>query len=400
MNRKKSSLYQFGEYCNLTAKRLSVNILFAIFLISLCFCNVENPQSKNNKRNFSVFTFLVNNPIPVNSNTITTRVGNMNRSHTDPKAVLLENGNVLVVGRGAELFDSATLRYSIIPNRTLVRESHTLTRLQNGNILVLGGNTPSVEIYDPTTMTFSNTGNMLQRYRSWHTVTLLPSGKVLVVGGIDSYETGLPTNSFNSAEIYDPSTGVFTNTGNLNYPRQLHSATLLNDGKVLIIGGWNSQDNEVTTSEIYNPITGLFSEIPNSFCQSTRTETAILLGNKNVLVAKTQYPSNLQIFDSTVGNCSVLQHSLQGVGYFSIAQLNDGRVLLAGGWRDTTKFFVNELNIYEPNSNMFNYLGNMSKATSYPIMITLKDGRVLITGGTGDSSSRISEIYTPSGTPQ
>ena len=134
MKRKISSLYQFGEYCNLTAKRLSVNILCSIFLISLCFCNVENPQSKNNKRNFSVFTYFAN--LPVNLNIVTTQVGSMYLTHTNPRAILLDNGKVLVVGNGAELFDPTALNYSVIPNRTLTRTSHTVTKLQDGRILV------------------------------------------------------------------------------------------------------------------------------------------------------------------------------------------------------------------------------------------------------------------------
>ena len=390
MKSKIISLHHTGNYWNVKAKRLSVNILLTILLLSFSFCNIENPQSKNNQRNFSVFASLVYNE---KSSIITTKVGSMNRSHTDPKAVLLENGNVLVIGRGAELFDSSKLSYSIITNRTFVRENHTLTKLQDGRILVLGGNTSLVEIYDPSSMTFSITGNMIQSYRTWHTATLLPTGKVLVVGGIDSYQTGVTTGSFNSAEIYDPNTGTFSITGNLNYPRQLHSATLLNDGTVLIIGGWNSQDNEVTIAEIYNPITGLFTTVSNSFCQSTRRETSILLANQNVFIAKTESPSSLQIFDSSIGNCNTIQQSLQGIGYFSIAPLNDGRVLLAGGWDYTTKTDISGLTLYDPNSNMLTYIGNMSSAKIYPIMVVFKDGRVLIIGGV--VNSKTTEIYTP-----
>ena len=149
MNRKKSSLYQFGEYCNLTAKRLSVNILFAVFLISLCFCNVENPQSKNNKRNFSVFTYFAN--LPPNLNIVTTQAGSMYLTHTNPRAILLDNGKVLVVGNGAEIFDPNALNYSVIPNRTVIRTSHTVTKLQDGKILILGGNLSTVEVFDLAT---------------------------------------------------------------------------------------------------------------------------------------------------------------------------------------------------------------------------------------------------------
>lgn len=142
-NGKIVSLNHFKEYFNLIAKRLSINILFSIFLISLCFCNIENPQSKNNRRNFSVFSFLVYNE---KSSIVTTRVGSMNRTSTGSRAILLDNDKALFVGNGAELFDPSTLSFSLVANRTLNRVRHTLTKLQDGRILILGGNIPSRNI--------------------------------------------------------------------------------------------------------------------------------------------------------------------------------------------------------------------------------------------------------------
>lgn len=390
MKWKISSLYPIGEYYKLTAKRLSVNILCSIFLISLCFCNVENPQSKNNKRNFSVFAYLANNPIPPNLNIVTTQVGSMNNTHLNPRAILLDNGKVLFVGSGAEIFDPSTLSFSVIPNRILNRTLHTLTKLQDGRIIILGGNVSAVEIYDSTTTTFSNTGNMIQTFRYGHTSTLLPNGKVLVTGG---YRTGVTITSFNTAELYDPTTGLFTSTGNLNYPRRLHNATLLNDGTVLIIGGWDSQDNKVTTAEIFNPATGLFTSLTNSSCQSSNRETSVLLTSKKVFIADTGSYGNLQLFDLSSGNCTIIQLSLGELSGFSIALLNDGRLLLAGG--RSTSGYARNLNIFNPNSNIINYVGNMSKAKYYPITVDLKDGRVLISGGTPSDWLNYAEIYTP-----
>ena len=76
-----------------------------------------------------------------------------------------------------------------------------------------------------------------------------------------------------------------------------------------------------------------------------------------------------------------------------IAPLNDGRVLLAGGWDYTTKTDISGLTLYDPNSNMLTYIGNMSSAKIYPIMVVFKDGRVLIIGGV--VNSKTTEIYTP-----
>ena len=392
MKRKISSLYPIGEYCNLTAKRLSVNILCSIFLISLCFCNVENPQSKNNRRNFSVFTYFAN--LPVNLNIVTTQVGSMYLTHTNPRAILLDNGKVLVVGNGAELFDPTALNYSVIPNRTLTRTSHTVTKLQDGRILVLGGNTSAVELFNSTTLTFANTGSMFQSVRYGHTSNLLPNGKVLVAGG---YQTS-SSSPLLSAELYDPTTGVFTSTGNMNYARRTHNATLLADGTVLITGGFDSLGNRITIAEIYNPSTGLFTVLSNSSCQNTNRNTAVLLSNKNVFVADNGSPKILQIFNTSTNICSILQISLRGISSFAITSLKDGRVLLVGGFANG--YAIQELNVYDPNTNTLNFLGNMQVAKYYPLATTLLDGRVLMNGSYSTDDSKISEIYTPSGTPQ
>src|SRR5207302_4368021 len=115
----------------------------------------------------------------------------------------------------------------------------TATLLTNGKVLVAGGAdntrtqvTNSAELYDPATGTWSNTGNLVTA-RGEHTANLLTSGKVLVGGGFVDYGSGQVTGN---AELYDPNTGTWSSTGNLNQPRALHTATLLTRGKVL--GAW------------------------------------------------------------------------------------------------------------------------------------------------------------------
>ena len=138
-------------------------------------------------------------------------------------------------------------------NMTAARSSHTATLLSNGKVLIAGGSAilperpiwASAELYDPSLGTFSPAGNMTVS-RSGHTATLLPDGKVLIAGGRVAFGAGAWGETAQStAELYDPSSGKFTPTGSMRTPRESHTATLLNNGKVLIAGG---VDFSTTTS--------------------------------------------------------------------------------------------------------------------------------------------------------
>jgi hypothetical protein len=120
----------------------------------------------------------------------------------------------------------------------------------------------NAELYDPTTGTFTATGDMNIR-RDWHTATLLPDGTVLIAGGEtdDCNNSGLCVfaGSTASTEIYDPSTATFNFIGNMNARRELQTATLLNNGRVLIAGGlWYAGIGDfrgsIASSELYNTV--------------------------------------------------------------------------------------------------------------------------------------------------
>ena len=106
-------------------------------------------------------------------------------------------------------------------------------------------------MYDSASGTWTATGS-LNTARDQHTATLLPNGKVLVVGGFDS-----SGNVSESAELYDPASGnpasgTWTATGSLNTRRSNHTATLLPNGKVLVAGGSDSSFNPSASAELYD----------------------------------------------------------------------------------------------------------------------------------------------------
>jgi hypothetical protein len=183
------------------------------------------------------------------------------QSHT---ATLLASGKVLVVGgccgiASAELYDPATGTWSPTGSLHTGRFNHTATLLPNGKVLVVGGSNEislaTAELYDPASGTWSLTGAMAVS-RQGHTATLLPNGEVLVAGGTSV--TGLGFNQtfvdLASAELYDPATGTWSQTGSLAQPRTGHVGVLLLDGTVLVAGGDN-QAPELLTTELYTPPT-------------------------------------------------------------------------------------------------------------------------------------------------
>jgi subtilisin family serine protease len=208
-------------------------------------------------------------------------------------ATLLPNGKVLVVGgwgssgilSSAELYDPATGMWTATGPLTTPRDTHTATLLSNGKVLIAGGygGQNSAELYDPLTGMWTATGS-LRTPRDTHTATLLSNGKVLIAGGY-GYSGG--GGYLSSAEVYDPATGTWTATGALSTARELHTATLLPNGKVLVAGGaYHDGANWIflSSAELYDPATGTWT--PTGALISARWQyTATLLPNGKLLVA-------------------------------------------------------------------------------------------------------------------
>jgi N-acetylneuraminic acid mutarotase len=212
-----------------------------------------------------------------------TSAGSMLNPRYQHTASLLSNGQVLVAGgsnatiascncttflAAAELYESVAGTWTSTGSLNTARYAHTATVLANGEVLVAGGfgGTPNTqqnvgsvlataELYDPTTGVWTVVASM-NTARSYHTATLLPSGQVLVVGGNDGTVT-TPT-----AEIYDPTANTWTTVASLLTPRQSQSAALLPSGNVLVVGGYNTASSAVFgvgTAELYNPTANTFS---------------------------------------------------------------------------------------------------------------------------------------------
>jgi N-acetylneuraminic acid mutarotase len=187
--------------------------------------------------------------------------GSMGVARAYQTATLLTNGKVLLAGGDnavpvtAELYDPATNTWSAAGSLAVAQFGFTATLLGNGKVLIAGGGdlsdfTNSAQLYDPFSNSWSLVASM-HTQRSGHTATLLGNGKVLIVGGV-SPNRGAPQNTFNSsAELYDPANNTWSFTGAMSSGRWNHTATLLNNGRVLVTGGFSSGVSPYASAELY-----------------------------------------------------------------------------------------------------------------------------------------------------
>lgn len=222
--------------------------------------------------------------------------GSMAEDRGGHTATLLANGKVLIAGGGkvggdsspffgdgsvgAEIYDPASGAFTSTGNMGTGRMGQTATLLSNGKVLIAGGWTGSqptatAELYDPGTGTFSPTGSLTSA-RAGHTATTLQDGRVLITGGFTTYHAGTGQVGTDTAEIYNPATGLFELTGSMGVARCLHTATLLPDGTVLVVG-------DSVVSELYDPVAKSF--LPSASAETHRSgHSATLLQNGNVVV--------------------------------------------------------------------------------------------------------------------
>ena len=298
-----------------------------------------------------------------------TLTGSMSNARQVFPAVVLANKKVLVSGglgasgavlAAAELYDPTTGAWSSAGSLSVARFAHSATMLKNGKVLVTGGCTASdcstdtavSELYDPTSNSWSATGN-LNTARSYQSAVLLKTGKVLAIGGL----TGLT-----SCELYDPTKGAWTNASSTNAGRYLNSTTLLSDGKVLVTGGANGK-YPVSSAEVYDPTANTWT-YTGSMTIGRYAHTATLLGDGSVLV-----PGGV------------------------------GQPISCG--KDCTGYIpTSKVDIYSEASGSFTAAVGLSQAQAYQSTTLLKTGGALQAGGIGTTGTccvvlNTAQIYTP-----
>jgi len=234
--------------------------------------------------------------------------------------------------------------------------------------------------------------------RAAHTATLLDNGKVLIAGGFVGDGEGL-----SSVELFDPKSGTFASAGNMSAARASHTATLLRNGKVLIAGGYNV--DYLGSAELFDPATNRFTSV-GKMVTARSDHKAILLNDGKVLLAGGvgkgwTFLSEAELFDpksntfTTTGGMTTASES------HTATLLNDGRVLITGGHkgRRTEITIYSSAEIYNPANGSFTATGNLTIKRHKHDATRLADGRVLIVGGSderdGSGAYRNAEIFNP-----
>lgn len=350
-----------------------------------------------------------------------TPTGDTNEPRVLHTATLLSNGKVLVAGgyvykpycfagtTSAELYDQDARTFSSIGSMNTPRYAQTSTLLANGDVLIAGGFTydrptcsdmdpapavKSAELYDPAHGSFQSTGNMAGE-RGGHTATLLADGKVLVAGGSESDDEFQYDEGSAAAEVYDPAIGAFTPTGIMTAARVGHNATLLADGKVLITGGWTSAFSPVATAELYDPSTETFS--PTGSMTSARgAHTATLLLDGRVLItggvfdATNAGSKTAEIYNPTTGSFAATDPMDVARQFHTATLLPNKTVLVVGGGDQVAE-------IFDPASNSFSLTGITEIDRFEHSATLLQNGTVVVIGGVGSqwalSALATAELY-------
>ena len=340
------------------------------------------------------------------------------RSHD---ATLLLDGRVLVTGGldgggdyvvEAELYDPQGQTWTDAGLMSEGRRGHTATLLLDGSVLIVGGwsdrdeirPSKTIEIFDPVTAT-STIGMPLAERRAGHSATLLLDGRVLVAGGL-SYNGG-NGSPLDTVELYDPQDRTWTAMPSMVEARGAHTATLLQDGTVLVVGGIGTTTEEtapvnttMTSAERFDPEMKRW-RMPEGLHEGRAGHTASLLVDGTVLVTRMGSQGTAERFDPTAGVFSTIA-DMETVRFgHTSTVLTGGQVLVIGGSGASGAAIGQTAEWFDPATGTWSGTAAMRWAREGHTATLLLDGGVLVVGGMDEGGGLVAatERYEPGSGP-
>jgi hypothetical protein len=325
--------------------------------------------------------------------------GSMHERREYAGGVRLKDGRILAVSghplegksiASAELYDPASGKWSNTGSLRQPRNSgNSATLLPDGRVLLPGGNTNTVairgaELFDPATGQWSDAGSLSVGRDT--KATLLRDGRVLVSGGIDWNIDG--GKAYELAEIYDPKSGEWTKTGSLRTARYAHEAILLDDGRVLVVGGYKKGDVLLASAEHYDPNTGLWQstgDLPSprvAFGLAKLRDGRVLAtgGFTGVNWQKRTNVESAALYDAKSGRWKETMPMKDKRAGLSITLLSHGQVFVAGGW-SSSGLELKSAELFDPGTEAWRPAAPMTVARRNHRAALLPDGSVLVIGG-------------------
>lgn len=273
------------------------------------------------------------------------------------------------------------------------RSGHHAVLLNDGRIYIVGGDKQAItaEIYDPKTKKSKKVANLPELlYKQEYSVTALNNGKVLIAGGRHALNSVSYIPYSKTAYIYNPDKNIYEPPISMNDYHMEHKAVLLKNGSVILTGG-----NASSIIDLYNSKLNKFISF-GKYCSPLELKTnkypdlmrqgVISLNNNKVLAVggggcnvSNDYSSQAKVIDYQLGKIYSVGSLHVNRGYPEIMLLKDGRALVSGG-TNNPQLWVKELEIYDPNKNVFINAGEMDERSGYTATL-LPNGKVLFVGG-------------------
>ncbi|KFE72517.1 hypothetical protein DB31_0780 [Hyalangium minutum] len=243
------------------------------------------------------------------------------------------------------------------------------------------------ESCEPVAWEWISTGPMAS-YHNLHTATLLPTGQVLIAGGLNSQPT----------ELYTLATSAWRVVDSMNTPRGGHTATVLPDGRVLVTGGYDDSWSALSSAEVYDPATESWRLVAG-MGERRAHHRAVLLPNGKVLVAGgvglNDPVASAEMYDPATETWSTVSSMSSPRILYTATLLTDGRVLVTGGVASDGRV-LSSAEVYDPATGTWSEVSSMTVARNWHAAVVLPGGRVLVAGGTGSASNdTLAEVYDP-----